>query len=316
MAYSHEGDATANDDTFYDRIFVYKWTEAAGWEVQNGGAEVSVVWSDPPGGVDAWEPAIACPSSGSPRVAWAEADVVPDPDTEYGAWVAEVGAGSSTRSTILSRDDADVNYYTDVRTVGLATDAAGNAYLAQWEQDATEQWLTRLYVTRYDGGFTPMGDAISDDWDPNNLPVPSMAMDGTDLVIAYSEANDIDNTRHVYVKKYTGGNWTTVGGGPVSAFSPTDHYDSNHPDILVAEGTLWVAWQESNQYEGDFIYVARFDTGNQEWVVDGDRLNVDDDNSAQDPSLAYSPTDGYLYVAYEENTDGHPHIFVWRKKIN
>jgi hypothetical protein len=316
MAYSHAGDAAANDDTFYDRIFVYRWEQAAGWAQQNGGAEVSVVWSDPPGGVDAWEPAIACPPSGDPRVAWVEADVVPDPDTEDGAWVAEVGAASSTRSSILSRNNTAGSYATDVRTLGLAIDGSGNPIVAQWEQDETEQWLTNLYVSRYSAGsFSNLGDAIADDWDSNTLPVPSVVTDGSDVYVAYSEANSTDDTRHIYVKRYNG-SWETVGSGPVSAFSASDHYNSNNPDLLMVDGQLWLAWQESDQYDGPFIYVAYFDSGLSEWVIDGDQLNIDIANSAADPSLAYSAGDGYLHVAFEENTDGHPHIFVKRKRIN
>jgi len=315
MAYSHTGDSTADDDTFFDRVFVYRWTEGGGWQVQNGGAEVSVIWSDPPGGANAWEPAVACPASGDPLVAWVEADVVPDPDTEDGAWVAEVSASSSDRSSILSRNDTDGDYYTSVRTVGLGSDASGSAVVAQWEQDETEQWLTNLYVTRYSSGnFTNLGGSISDDWDSNNIPVPSLIVEGSVIYIAYSEANSDDNTRHVYVKKYDG-NWSTIGGGPVSAYSDSDHYNSNNPDILMAEDRLWIAWQESEQYGGPFIFVAYWDEDGNEWIIDGDKLNTDLQNGAGDPSLAYSPDDGYLYVAFEENSDGYPHIFVKRKKI-
>ncbi len=317
LAYSHTGDSTANDDTFYDRIFVYRWNETGGWSVMNGGSEVSVVYNATFGGANTWEPTIACPASGNPRVAWVEADVVPDPDTEDGVWVAEVTPSSSTRSAILSRNNVAGDYYTDASTLGATIDAAGNTIVAQWEEDAFEQWLTNLYVTSYDGAaFTPLGGSIADDWDSNNLPVPALVTEGQDVYVAYSTANNTDDTRQVYVKKYHSGSWSLLGAGPVSAFSPSDHFTSNNPDLLLIDGTVWVAWEETSQTEGSFVFVAYFDTALQEWVIDGDRLNIDQANEALDPSLAYSPADGYLYVAFEEYSDGYPHIYVKRKKLN
>ena len=102
----------------------------------------------------------------------------------------------------------------------------------------------------------------------------------------------------------------------MSAFSASDHYDSANPELLVADGTLYVAWEESSQYEGYFIYVAYWNADSGSWVIIGDRLNVSESNSSHDPSLAYSSTDGYLYVAFEEFTDGWPHIFVKRKSLS
>jgi hypothetical protein len=80
------------------------------------------------------------------------------------------------------------------------------------------------------------------------------------------------------------------------------------------EGTPYVAWEESDQYDGPFIYVAYWDEAGGSWIIDGDKLNTSTMNTAHDPSLAYSSSDGYLYVAFEEYTDGHPHIFVKRKE--
>ncbi len=314
LAYSHQGESGSSDDAFYERIFVYRWNAGTGWTAQNDGKEVSILYTDPPGGADAWDAAIACPASGNPWVAWTEVDMAPDPDSDTGAWLAEVGPSTASRSTILSRDDSVDAYATDVRVAGVALDQSGHAYVAQYEQDATEQWLTRLYVTRYDGSFVNLGGAIAEDWDSSTLPVPSMVADGSDLYLAYSTANNDDNTREVYVKKYDG-SWSTLGSGPLSGFSGTEHFSSNHPDLLMADGKLWAAWQESGLYEGQFIFVAYWDETESSWVLDGDRLNVNADNTAADPSLAYSPVDGMLYLAFEENVDGHPQIFVKAKKI-
>lgn len=38
---------------------------------------------------------------------------------------------------------------------------------------------------------------------------------------------------------------------------------------------------------GPLIYVAYYDTGLSDWVIDGSQLNVDSANAALDPGLAY-----------------------------
>lgn len=312
MAYSHTGDSSSSGAAFYERVFVYKWDDTNKWTIQNDGYEVSNPYVAPPS-ADAWEPAIAIRLSGNPVVTWVEWNAPSGSDNDV--WVAEVTSSSVARSAALSRNNSAGSYSTDVRTVGITVDSSGNTFVAQWEQNQSEQWRTDLYVTQYSGGsFTNLGDSIATDYDPNNLSVPSLAVIGTTLYVAYSVANITDYTKHVYVKKYDG-NWTTVGGGPVSAFSTPDHYDSANPDLLIINGTIYLAWEESSQYEGYFIYVAYWDDNAGLWIIDGDRLNVDTANSAHDPSLAYSASDGYIYVAFEEFTDGHPHIFVKRKKL-
>jgi hypothetical protein len=216
----------------------------------------------------------------------------------------------------LSRNNVAGLYPTDVRTLGVLTDGSGTTYLAHWEQHETDPFRTDLYVTRYDGGaFTSLGGAVSDHYDPNTLSSPSLALMGTVLYVAYSRANPLDYTRHIHVSKYDG-SWSALGGGPVSAFLPVvggiAHYDSGNPSLLVANGNLYLAWEESNVFEGAFIYVARWDEAMGEWQIIGDRINVDLTRSAQDPSLAYSAGDGYLYVAFEEMVSGWPQILVKR----
>ena len=94
--------------------------------------------------------------------------------------------------------------------------------------------------------------------------------------------------------------------------SPTG---SDNPDLAVVNGMLYLAWAESSQYEGPFIFVARWDSTGSQWLLDGDKLNVDLAREALDPSLAYSSGDNTLYVAFEEYVDGWPQIFVKKKTL-
>jgi hypothetical protein len=314
MAYSHAGDPASSGASFYDRIFVYRWDPLAHWVIQNGGNEVSNPYVAP-SGKDAYEPSISCIPSGDPVVAWIQAASGDDD-----AWIGEVSSSSVNRRGPLSRNNNVVSYATDVITLGVLADGSGNSYIAQWEQNATVQERTDLYVTRYSGGaFIPLGGAIADNYDSNTLSAPSLALMGTALYVAYSRANPLDYTRHIYVNKYDG-SWTVLGGAPVTAFPQTngtsDHYDSGNPNLLVANGNLYLTWEESSVYEGAFIFVARWDEPSGEWLIIGDRLNVDQARSAQDPSLAYSAGDGYLYVTFEEMVSGWPQIFVKRTMLH
>lgn len=242
---------------------------------------------------------------------WVEGEVIAGSDD--GLWVAEVGASGATRSPLLSRDTDGGTYASDVRSVGVAANST-TTFVAQWESDDVNSDLTQLFVSSYNGSsFTSLGGAIAQDYDSNNLSVPSLATSGSLLFIAYTEANATDNTKHVYVKQWSGSAWTMLGGGPLSAFSAADHYDSSNPDLLVVSGTPYVAWAEESQFDGPFIYVARW-TGSA-WEIVGNAINVDTARTALDPSLAWSPTDSRLYVAFEEMVSGWPEIFVKRATL-
>ena len=142
-----------------------------------------------------------------------------------------------------------------------------------------------------------------------------MAFIGSDLYIAYTRANETDYTRHVYVRKYDGITWTTVGGGPVSAYSASEHYDSGHPDLIAVGDDLYLAWDEADQYDGPFIYIARLTTPGDSWEIIGDKINVDQGREALDPSLEYDSTEPALYVAFEENVAGWPQIYVKKMSL-
>ncbi len=270
--YSHAGDSGSSGSAFYDRVYLYEWTAASHWTAMNGGAEVSIPYTGSPPSANAWEPAVACATSGNPMVAWVEMDP-PSSDADH-ALLAEVTSSSVTRSAPLSRNSSSGSYATDVYTVGIAVDGSGNTYLAHWEQHHSEQWRSDLYVTRYSGGtFTPLGASLGQDYDSNNLCVPSVAVDASgNVYVAFTLANSLDYTRHAYVYRYDG-SWTLHLCRPLGR-----------------------------------------DGGS--WVIDGNKLNTNLMNAAADPDLAYCVSDGCLYVAFEENTDGWYHIFVKRKLLS
>ncbi len=312
LTFSLAGVSGGTTPEFYDRVFAYRWTSGSGYSIMNSGDEVSFITTSPPG-ANAHEPHVSVTSTSNPFVTWIEDDTGDGIDEDH-LWIAEVTNTGITRSTALSRNNSAGSYATNVLSVSVL--AGATSYVAQWESHESNQYRTDLYVSSYTGGtFSALGGVVEDDYDYNNLSKPSLALFGGDLYIAYTKANSSDYTKHVYVKRWTGATWATVGGGPVTAYSASDHYDSADPDLIVANGKLYVAWDESDDFDGPFIYVAYYDTGTTSWVIDGDKLNVDQSNTAHDPSLAWNSTDGYLYVAFAEYTDGHPHIFVKRKDL-
>jgi hypothetical protein len=316
LAYSYAGVSGGTTDEFYDRVFARNWSGGGIWSTpMNNGEEISVKNTIEPG-ANAYEPAVACDPSGNFWTAWVENDVGGTVDDDH-LWVAQVTQANSTRSNPLSRNNIVGDYGTDVRSVGVATNSSGTVYVALWETHHQDQDRTDLYVSRYSSGvFTPLGGAISDDYDVNNLSKPSMAFIGSDLYIAYTKANDTDYTKHVYVQKYDGGTWSQVGSGPISAYSDSDHYDSGHPDLISVGNNLYLAWNETDQYDGPFIYVARLTTPGNTWEIIGDKVNVDQGRDALDPSLAYESTEPALYVAFEENVAGWHQIFVKRMSLS
>lgn len=317
MAYSHAGDGAADGAAFYDRIFVRYWTPGGGWSPagMNNGDEVSVPYNEADDeGANAWEPAIAVRDGvNTPIVGWVETDAS-DPEGDDDVWAASVADNWVVRSSPLSRNESDGDYATGVRCLGM-TIRLNTGYIAHWEQHHEEQYRSDLYVSSWDGmNFTDLGDAIASDYDSNVLSVPSLATQGNRVYVAYAVTNSSD-VRNVYVKQWQNGAWSTVGGGPLSAYTTAAHYDSANPSLLVVDDTLTIAWEESSQTDGYFIYTATYDTDREEWLLDGDQLNVNAANSAHDPSLAYDAANGYLYITFEEFTDGHPHIFVKRKEL-
>lgn len=305
MAYAHAGDATANDGTFYDRIFAYRFTEAGGWSIENGGEEISAPWNAGTGiGYDAFEPAIACASGQSPVVGWIETDAAAEEDKDV--FVRPLDGSSSPRINAVSE------LGTGSRAVDVVVAADGTVYVAHFEEAQDASFTTDLVVTSYSGGtLTQLGGVIDQDKDTNNLSAPSLALTATgDLYLAYSADRAGDNTRHVYLTGWQNGQWTELGGGPLTGFGAA-HYDSANPDLSIVNGVPTVAWEEADQTTGRFIFVAQLAMGG--FTIEGERLNVQAAREALDPTLAYSPSENALYVAFEEMVDGYPQIFVKRR---
>jgi hypothetical protein len=307
MAYTDAGNGSlgTNDPKFYDRILLYLWTAASGWQIQNGGSEVSLAPSD---GSDQnpEEPAVACQPGVDPAVAWTESEVTAgNVDSDMDVWAARLHGGVATRSAAIHRVPQQI---TSARTVGTALTPSATAYAAFLEQAVDAMSDMNLYVNRADG--TAIGGVIDTTNDgPNSAPA-LVALSDSEMYLAWAASHDSSYHNDVFVSKWNGSAWSLVGGGPVTAF-PTDHFDSTDPDLIVIDGSPIVAWTESGTQEpagSEYIFVARYN--GTSWDIIGNRINVDVARQSQDPTLAYDPSTKTLYVAFEEYVDGRSHVFV------
>ena len=305
MAYGRAGDSGAQDATFYDRIFLHRWTSADGWSILNGGAELSQWLDAEEVGYNADDPAIACPTGASPVVSWPETDLAADQDVDL--FVRAVPGDSSPRINRVTPQITDAL----VSDVAVASD--GTIYLAHFELATDATFDSKLYVTRYQGGnLQNLGGAIDQDRDTNRLSAPSLALDGSTLYLAWSADRDDSGERHIYVARYDGASdWQLLTTAPVAELVGA-HVDSANPDLIINDGKPTLACEEVGQ-AGGYIFVAEFDASDGRWRIIGDRLNVDAAREALDPSLARA-ADGTLYLAFEEFVDGRPQIFVKRRR--
>jgi hypothetical protein len=244
-------------------------------------------------------------------VAWTESEVTPnnvDPDLDV--WVARLHGGVATRSGVIHRVTEQI---TDARTVGVAMTPSGTTYVAFLEQAADAANDMNLYVGRADG--TAVGGIIDTTNDGTTSAPALVAVSDSELYLAWAASHDSSYHNDIFVSKWDGTSWSLVGGGPVTAF-PTDHFDSNDPDLILIDGAPVVAWSETGTNEtagSEYVFVARYDGAS--WNLIGNRINIDVARQAQDPTLAYDPGSKTLYAAFEQYVDGRSHVFARRLSL-
>ena len=291
-----------------ESVWVYQWDPTNDWRTLNTNAKLS-------GTENATEPVPACrPSGGDVFVAWLE--LVSDTVEIY---VASVGLNTINKSGPLSRNSNAGDWLTDAEAVGIAADDT-NAYLAFWEQHHLEDNRIDLYVTMWDtAAFTNLGDVVASDlYGGTDLRMPSVLVDGGNVYVAYALA-DADGVRKIHVQMWDGASWSQLGS-PITAVSADS--TANHPDLVMAGDTLYVAWDEaSDVVTGNGVFAAFWDEASNTWVINDFNsalqqvLNTDARTVAYayDPSLAYSSVDDMIYMAFEATTGGEDVIFTIRR---
>lgn len=285
----------------YNKVFAYRWDPTNKWQAMNNGNKISIGTQ-----YSATEATVACGSD--PFVGWIETNTSTEAEDAY---VADVTMVSSSPSPGLSRNDNPGDYWSSVKIVGVMTDGT-DAYLSTWENDPVDPYRLDLYVTKWDGAnFTNLGGIVASDFGGSNLGSAPMAMSGTDLYIAYAAAPDSDGVKQVYVKKFNGTDWETMGNA-IAAYTGEEHVDSSYPDLIMAGNTLYVAWEENWG-----IFAAYWDAASSEWMLNNQNrvINQNVGSDASDPSLAYSAADDILYIAFLVNKTGGYQVFVMKRNM-
>jgi len=306
MAYTHAGDASASDASFYDRVFLYRYTTGAGWAPMNGGAEISQGLDGGGVGYNASEATVDCRASVDPVVGWVETDLVADGDDDgHVATVTATSVESSPRIDVVTMAG------TDHRVLDVALASDGGIFAALFEHSMDASFETQLNVVRFSAALELREADVDRDSDSNGLAPPSIAVRDSDgaLFLAWSADADDGDNRHVYVARAdAGGAFATLGGGPLSFFGDA-HFDSSDPDLILVDGEPVVAFAEAND-DGQYVFVARYVGSGFEFLGGPTGIDPPPYRPAGDPTLAFDAGSRSLYVAYEALVDGFTEIFV------
>jgi hypothetical protein len=144
----------------------------------------------------------------------------------------------------------------------------------------------------------------ADDWqyigkagtEPNTI---SQCVDNGALYVAYSEYGGISYLSHLTVKKYSDGNWTTLGP---ERFTDTISRNAFEPSIFVDNGTPYVAYIDDTDWKTN-VTVMKFVNGS--WTTVGDPLICLDPTNPDNQfanSVSLCVEDGTPYIAMTDTT--------------
>ncbi|WP_395835920.1 Ig-like domain-containing protein [Cystobacter fuscus] len=135
---------------------------------------------------------------------------------------------------------------TQLKDSTMVLDKEGNPIVA-WSEERAPGGRSSIFVSRWDGkAFVPMGGSL------NGTPFgsafkASMAL-GSDgnPIIAWEESDGFNE--NIYVMRWIGSTWQTVGTGPLSAENDTRSSrvptPAHNPSLVVKDKLIYVAWDE------------------------------------------------------------------------
>ncbi|ATB41161.1 hypothetical protein CYFUS_006625 [Cystobacter fuscus] len=195
---------------------------------------------------------------------------------------------------------------TKLKDSTMVLDREGNPIVA-WSEERTPGKRSSIFVYRWDGrAFVPMGEPL------NGTPLgsafkASMAL-GSDgnPIIAWEESDGFNE--NIYVKRWIGSSWQTVGTGPLSAENDTRSSrvptPAHNPSLAVKGNQIYVAWDERDTANVSNIYVWMSVSGGGFLGV-GPNMGrvhaVPRETSSSKPSLVIDSYDQPI-VAFQEQT--------------
>lgn len=310
--------AIAPDDTPYvvwhdgpdaaQQIYVRRYSGGSWQEVGSGSASGDGISNASFGAL--W-PAIAVSPNGTPYVAWHDWSTG---NAEIyvrrflgGSW-QEVGSGSASGGGISSTD-------TDSLKPSLAIAPDGTPYVS-WHEELSGN--SEVYVRRWNGSNwvevgagSASGGGISNNSGNSWESAVAVAPDGTPYVVWHDTSF---TNQEIYVRRYLGGSWQTVGGGSASdsGVSGTSG-DSLWSSIAIAQdGTPYVAWLDWVVGTAQ-IYVRRYTGGSWQEAgfgsASGNGVSANDTDS-RFPAIAVT-SGGIAYVTWADGGN-QANIYVRR----
>jgi hypothetical protein len=247
--------------------------------------------------------AIAIDSQDNPFLAWPEsASGAVDIQVQHwngSSWAAVGGALSATSS--LSSDALEPS---------LALDAADKPVVA-WAEDSGSG-VTQVFVQLWNGSnWVAVGSGPLSDTAGKTSFSPSLALDSTGKPIVAFAENDGSLT-NVFVQKFDGLNWTTLGGAQDGAAGTTFVYK---PRIaLDASDAPFLTWYEDDTGGGNTSVYAKHWNGTGWDFVDTGKLDgTGSGGSATWPIVATDPLYGSPVFAWTQAGATVHDIYVWHR---
>jgi hypothetical protein len=201
-----------------------------------------------------------------------------------------------------------VGGFTNAASPSLALDGGGNPVLAVSEDTAG---ISVVYVRRWQNGtWVAVGSALNADTNDDNFDTdgiePSLALDSLgNPVVAWSEISGIDGVRRLYVWRWTGVRWQSLGSLIVTG-------DTRHPSLAIDNfNNPIVAWQDYSGGVNYDIYVRRFNGSTWVQYAPGS-LDVNAGFPAYEPSLALDSNNNPVVSWYEELGGNSLNVYIKR----
>lgn len=154
-----------------------------------------------------------------------------------------------------------------------------------------------VHVSRYsEQGWNPVGGALSAQSGATSAQRPSLELDGEgNPVVAWKESNEGGSSSNLYVRRWTGALWESLGDGVNQEASIVQADDPAL--VLDGSGNPVVAWAGTDGTTTN-IYVHRWVSGH--WELLGDVLSANPGQTvAAHPSLRID-NEGVPIVAWDE----------------
>ncbi len=135
---------------------------------------------------------------------------------------------------------------TGLKDPAMVLDLNDNPIVA-WSEELTPGGRTAIFASRWNGqGFEPLGGALNGTFTGSAYyPALTLMGDGHP-VVAWHESDGFNE--NIYVKRWTGTTWQTVGNGALSAETDTRSKPvptpALKPTIAARQEELYVAWEE------------------------------------------------------------------------